>query len=458
MGQRYISERTVKNFLLLVDLAFLLLAVSLVYHFRIGIPVDSFSWLEPFPVYVLAVVGCLYLLGSYSWVRYRYRVRETITTLVAVVFAGLLITLYLFAFRIPVEGLFGRIVLVGSLGLFALMATIYRWWFLGYLRQRSKRVRWLVVGEGEYLKPFMQDVKRLGHGEQYYFLLDDPNSLPQAGKRVIGHLSEIKKVASTMRWSGVVVALKDDNVRTYARDILDLQLPKDCIMHIRDYYEYVWSQIPVQYVDQGWLLFARGFQLINNPIGLRIKRIYDTIGALLLLLITSPIMLLTYLLIKLESPGPAIYSQVRVGEAGQPFTIYKFRSMRTDAETNGAQWAQQNDDRVTKVGKIIRKMRIDELPQLVNVVMGSMSFIGPRPERPEFIQELEKQIPYYGLRHLLRPGVTGWAQVSYPYGASVEDAEEKLKYDLYYIKNYSLILDISILVRTFRVVLGQRGR
>jgi lipopolysaccharide/colanic/teichoic acid biosynthesis glycosyltransferase len=169
-------------------------------------------------------------------------------------------------------------------------------------------------------------------------------------------------------------------------------------------------------------------------------------------------MLIVMLLIKLESRGGAVYTQQRVGEGGRVFTIYKLRSMRSDSEARGAQWAKSHDARVTRIGRFIRATRIDELPQLFNVLRGDMSFIGPRPERPEFTGELEQKIPYYSLRHLLRPGITGWAQVMYPYGATVEDACEKLQFELYYIKNYSLILDAAIILRTIRVVVTGSGR
>jgi lipopolysaccharide/colanic/teichoic acid biosynthesis glycosyltransferase len=169
-------------------------------------------------------------------------------------------------------------------------------------------------------------------------------------------------------------------------------------------------------------------------------------------------MLLAAIAVKLESRGPAIFRQARTGLGGKEFEILKFRSMADDAERNGPQWAQKSDPRITRVGRVLRLLRIDELPQLVNVLKGEMSFIGPRPERPVFNATLEKEIPLYNLRHLVRPGITGWAQVMYPYGASVEDAREKLQYELYYIKNYSVLLDIGIVFKTLRVVLLGKGR
>ncbi len=175
-------------------------------------------------------------------------------------------------------------------------------------------------------------------------------------------------------------------------------------------------------------------------------------------ILTSPIMVIAAIIVRLESPGPIIYSQARVGEHNKEFNVHKFRSMRNDAEKDGAKWAMKNDPRVTKFGNFMRKTRIDELPQLLNVLKGEMSFIGPRPERMVFIKDLEKVIPYYNLRHLVKPGLTGWAQVMYPYGASVEDAKRKLEYDLYYIKHHSISLDIAIMFMTLKTVVFGKGR
>jgi exopolysaccharide biosynthesis polyprenyl glycosylphosphotransferase len=201
-----------------------------------------------------------------------------------------------------------------------------------------------------------------------------------------------------------------------------------------------------------------GFDLLQNAIGLKLKRVIDIFLAIVLIVMLMPVFLLTAFFIVIDSRGPVFYSQARKGLNDKEFNVHKFRSMVVDAEKEGVKWAEDNDPRVTRIGKFIRTARIDELPQLWNVLKGEMSFIGPRPERPEFIHQLEKEIPYYDLRHLVMPGITGWAQVMYPYGASVEDAREKLQYDLFYIKNFSLLLDFVILMKTIRIVLRREGR
>lgn len=242
-----------------------------------------------------------------------------------------------------------------------------------------------------------------------------------------------------------------------AHELLEAKLHGKMVVDIRSFYEHVAQRLPLSQINDEWLLQTEGFSLNTRGSLRRLKRATDVILSLGLLMVASPFMLLTALAVRLESPGPVIYRQARVGLHEKEFMVYKFRSMRQDAEKNGAVWAQANDVRVTRVGKIIRKTRLDELPQLWNVLKGDMSFIGPRPERMTFVRELKKTIPYYGLRHTVKPGLTGWAQVRYPYGASEEDARRKLEYDLYYIKNMSLLLDLNIIFKTAGVVLFPKG-
>lgn len=240
--------------------------------------------------------------------------------------------------------------------------------------------------------------------------------------------------------------------------ILKIKLRDTEVMGYLDYMLDIEQKIEVSYINKEWLLNTYGFEILKSKIQNKIKRIFDIGMSIVIGIFTFPIMIIAVIIVKIESPGPIIYSQARVGENEKEFMVYKFRSMRQDAEKDGAKWAQENDPRVTKFGNIMRKTRIDELPQLLNVIKGDMSFIGPRPERMVFIKELEKQIPYYGLRHMVKPGLTGWAQVMYPYGSTVEDAKCKLEYDLYYIKCYSLTLDIIILFKTLKTVIFGKGR
>lgn len=238
--------------------------------------------------------------------------------------------------------------------------------------------------------------------------------------------------------------------------LLACRLQGTPVLDLAGFYERTKGQVPTESLKASWLVYGHGF--VQGSIRTVAKRAFDITCSAMLLALASPVMLLTALLIKLDSPGPVIYRQERVGLRGRPFLCLKFRSMRTDAEKDGvARWAVQNDARVTRVGAFIRKCRIDELPQLISVLKGEMSLVGPRPERPSFVAQLREQIPFYDIRHSVKPGVTGWAQVRYSYGASVEDARRKHEYDLYYVKNNSLFLDLLVLIETVSVVLFREG-
>jgi sugar transferase (PEP-CTERM system associated) len=228
------------------------------------------------------------------------------------------------------------------------------------------------------------------------------------------------------------------------------------VIELPTFFEREYRQVMLESLNPSWMVLGDGFR--EGMLGNLVKRVFDVIVSGALFLVALPIMLVTALCIYLDSGLPVLYRQRRVGQDGRVFTLYKFRSMRVDAESTGApRWASTGDDRTTRVGRFIRKWRLDELPQLINVLRGEMSFVGPRPERPYFVDQLTKQIPYYALRHSAKPGITGWAQVRYQYGASVDDAIEKLQYDLYYLKNRSLFLDIMIMFATVEVVLWGRG-
>ena len=304
-----------------------------------------------------------------------------------------------------------------------------------------KRIKTTVYGSGEMKRRVLSSLIRK---KEYEFVnIDD--------------LHKIETFVKENRISYVILAklhLSEEEINT----ILKIRMNG---VEVKSYFDYMQEEtykIDVELINNEWLLYGYGFKILHSPIHNRIKRIFDISMAVVIGILTSPIMLIAALIVRLESPGPVIYSQARVGEHNVEFNVHKFRSMRNDAEKDGAKWAVKNDPRVTKFGNFMRKTRIDELPQLLNVLKGEMSFIGPRPERMVFIKDLEKVIPYYNLRHLVKPGLTGWAQVMYPYGASVEDAERKLEYDLYYIKHHSISLDIAIMFMTLKTVVFGKGR
>ena len=257
--------------------------------------------------------------------------------------------------------------------------------------------------------------------------------------------------------SEVVLAIEERRNAVPLRDLLRVKTTGVHVSELSSFLERETGRIDLASVNPSWLIFSDGFSSGRFLSGVS-KRAFDVTASLLLLVFALPVIAITALLIKLESPGPAFYRQRRVGLYNEPFDILKLRSMRQDAEVPGtAVWAAEDDPRITRIGRFIRKVRIDELPQCWSVLKGQMSFVGPRPERPQFVADLERELPFYAERHMVKPGITGWAQINYPYGASVDDARHKLEYDLYYAKNYSPFLDLLILLQTLRVVLWPEG-
>jgi sugar transferase (PEP-CTERM system associated) len=274
---------------------------------------------------------------------------------------------------------------------------------------------------------------------------------------VIGTVDEIPELVDQNDVDRVVVSLADARGKLPMEKLLDMRMAGVSFTQLPSLYEQYTGKIAVENLRPSWLVFSDGFAKIT-PFG-GAMRIIDLLGSVVMLVLALPVMGLAAAAVKLTSPGPVLYVQQRVGMNGRVFPIYKFRSMRADAESSsGAVWATPGDDpRVTTVGRLLRRTRVDELPQLWNVLRGDMSLVGPRPERPEFIEELTRQIPFYSQRHVVRPGLTGWAQVRYPYGATVEDALEKLQYDLYYIKNRSIALNLYIIIETAKTIITRSG-
>ncbi len=268
---------------------------------------------------------------------------------------------------------------------------------------------------------------------------------------------DLRGLCERLGVSEVVVAMDDRRRGFPIRELLECRLAGVDVTELLTFLERETGRVRVDVLNPSWMIFGQGFR--RDPLRLFSSRAMDMLASIGVLAVSLPAMLITLLAIKIEDgwAAPAFYRQTRVGLGGRTFNVLKFRSMRPDAELNGAQWAQRRDPRVTRVGAIIRKLRVDELPQIFNVLRGHMSFVGPRPERPEFVAHLAERIPYYVQRHCVKPGITGWAQLCYPYGSSEQDALEKLQYDLYYIKNNSLLFDLAILVQTAEVVLLGKG-
>jgi len=290
-----------------------------------------------------------------------------------------------------------------------------------------------------------------------FYSLEKMQESVVSGSRIIARGSSLEDTVRQLRIDEVIVAVRQQRGGILPlRSLLDCRLNGVQVTDLARYFERVHGQVPIESLKVSWLIYGHGFR--QSILRCIVKRIFDIIASASLIAITAPVALLAALLIAAEGPGPVIYRQERVGYRGRTFTVYKLRSMSQDAEKDGkARWAAPNDSRVTRVGRLIRRARIDELPQLFNVLKGEMSFVGPRPERPEFVAMLTEQIPFYAVRHSVKPGVTGWAQVRYSYGATVEQSVRKLEYDLYYVKNHTLLLDLFIMLETLRVVLLGEG-
>jgi sugar transferase (PEP-CTERM system associated) len=290
-----------------------------------------------------------------------------------------------------------------------------------------------------------------------FYALDKVDTVVVSPSRVIARSAPLEDTVRQLGIHEIIVAVRQQRGGVLPlRALLDCRLRGVQVTDLARFFERVHGLVPIESLKVSWLIYGEGYR--QNVLRTIIKRVFDIAVSALLLVLTAPVMLLAAALIALESGGPVIYRQARVGLAGRTFTVLKFRSMARDAEKDGkATWAAVNDARITRVGRMLRRTRIDELPQLINVIRGEMSFVGPRPERPEFVAMLTEQIPFYAVRNSVKPGLTGWAQVRYSYGATIEQSVKKLEYDLYYVKNHSLLLDLVILLETVRVVLLGEG-
>jgi sugar transferase (PEP-CTERM system associated) len=275
-------------------------------------------------------------------------------------------------------------------------------------------------------------------------------------ERVVGTLKDLRTLCEREGIARVVVSLRERRGRVPIEQLLDCRMAGITVEERETMYERLTGKLAVESMRPSYLIFGSGFA--RDPVTLALKRVLDIVASFVGLVVSLPLCALAALLVKATSRGPVFFTQERVGQDGITFRLVKFRTMRHDAEReSGPVWAQKNDDRITAVGRFLRLTRIDEIPQFWNILAGQMSFVGPRPERPHFVAQLTAALPFYPLRHTIKPGLTGWAQVCHPYGASVEDATEKLRFDLYYIKNVSLLFDLNIILRTIGVILLGKG-
>lgn len=419
-------------------------------------------WLLRAVVFALVMMGCNLAMGVYD-----SRLREGFASMAmrSVVSFCLLggATLTILYYIVPILYM-GRGVLFLAVMFALLLVMPARWLFFEMVDARQLRRRIMIYGAGfsadRIRKAILADRRQFGIDIVGCVISGDDQPVVSDGQLLCCEPDELLRFAVAERVNEIVIAL-DERRRIEGgvfplEQLLDCKLSGIAVLDAMDFYERETGQVELSLLTPSWMLFSTGFRYSElRDAG---KRVFDLVVASLLLLIVWPFMLLTALAILLETGAPVFYGQMRTGLNGKSFRLYKFRSMSKDAEKDGkAVWAQKNDSRITRVGSFIRNTRLDELPQLYNVLKGDMSFIGPRPERPEIVVDLVEKIPFYDQRHRVKPGLMGWAQLKYPYGASVEDAVCKLRYDLYYTKNHSLLLDLLILVQTVEVILLGKG-
>ena len=353
------------------------------------------------------------------------------------------------------RGAFGLVFLLAFVGTAFTRLVFVRFFRLGAMRRRV-----LLLGAGSRSAK-IEAIERDEEGQRKFNLV---GCLPLSKAdccldktRILNDQGTILSVVKKYKIDEIIVGVRERRNGGLPSDqLLECKLAGIKVVDLPSFFERETGQIQIESLNPSWMIFSDGFY--RSQFKDMTKRIFDITASSFFLLLTLPVFLLTALLIWLESGSPILYRQDRVGEYGRVFNVLKFRSMCHDAEHDGVpQWAKKQDDRVTRVGNIIRKLRIDELPQIFNVLKGDMSFVGPRPERPFFVKDLTNKISYYPSRHTIKPGITGWAQIRYPYGATVEDAIQKLQYDLYYVKNHTLFLDMIILFQTAQVVLFGKG-
>lgn len=442
----------------LFDFALLVAAGELAWELRARqIGIDPGLFAERWAVLAGAaavVLAAMIAVGVYGADSLR-SMRFACARLLVAVSLGI-IALTFIDFLLPGQA-FWRSTLAYAMGLSIVLLVLNRVVVGGILGASAFRRRVLVLGSG--LRA--QRLKALSERPESGFVIVGYIAMNEGDAQVEEAIARsaihaLDRFVENLGASEVVLALEE---RRNALPLKDLLRIKTAGVHVNDFSSFMereTGRVDLDTVNPSWLIFSDGFSS-GRAVSSVAKRIFDVLASGVLLALTFPLIALFAVLVRFDSKGPAFFRQTRVGLYGVPFELIKLRSMRDDAEPQGAKWAVADDPRITRIGKFIRKLRIDELPQAWSVLKGEMSFVGPRPERPQFVDDLEDQLPYYAERHMVKPGITGWAQINYPYGASIEDSRHKLEYDLYYAKNYTPFLDLLILLQTLRVVMWHEG-
>ncbi len=442
--------------LMLVELAAYFSAIFIGAHLRFlraeGWQADSDWWITAL-LFALTMVSLNASVGLYQRTTQQGSLINLLRLSISFMLAAVVMSLIFYAF----PGLFVGRGIFGFAFLFSLFATaLVRYLFYQFIDSQRLKRRVLVLGAGNLACQILQFGKNFPNLTLVGFVPMGNDPCQVGSERLIDLDVPLRELAEREDIDEIVVALDDRRSRLPVDEILDCKMQGIEVVELLTFFEREAGIIKIDCLYPSWLVFSDGFKLQSSLV---VKRLFDIAASLALLAVAWPVMLLTAAAIWIECRGkhPILYRQTRVGEGWKCFQLIKFRSMRPDAEKDGARMALPNDDRITPVGRFIRKTRLDELPQLWNVLKGEMSFVGPRPERPEFVDKFAETIPYYAERLRVKPGITGWAQVRYAYAENEQDTLEKLQYDLYYVKNYSLFLDFLILFQTVEVVLWGKG-
>lgn len=442
--------------LFLVDLLIFLVVFGIVFllrpqTFKIGFVVSSL-------IVTLFWLYVMHLKGFYRIIEYRIFWKDAYNILEAILI-GAVIPIVVAFFLCPT--FMPRLNLIIAVVLAYFMILLWRFLFSKYMKSFKKPKNVIVIGAGSSGTTIAREI--INHPEILYnivgFVDDDPEKIGQEilGIKVLGSCTELPGLIQELKVNIIILAItgkpKSNETLFAVAESMKLKVK---LFEMAQLYSYLTGKIPVNHITNSWFIYELG--MIEKPFYELIKRILDIILSTAIAVVMSPVMLFLAIAIKLEDGGDILYKQDRVGKNGKVFKMLKFRTMINNAEQNGAVWAadNNNDPRVTNFGRIARKLRLDELPQMYNIILNDMSLVGPRPERPEFTFELEKKIPFYQRRHWVIPGWTGWAQIMFKYGASVDDAHEKLQYDFYYIKNRSIFLDASIFLKALAIGLSGR--
>ncbi len=438
----------------------LILLASIVAASLLRYAIEPFDLFNHQKVIAILVVFVFYKMTFHYFNLYQTNLhlslREFVSQLLIANIVTLILLTGLYYFTTPL--VIGRGILALCVFFIMLFTTFHRLTWSAFSRDIAFTKNLLVLGADKNGQIVLSEIMKYRHsGYRILGMIDiDPTKVGKevlSGVKIIGSPEDMLRIHSETHVDEVVVALEEARGNLPSDILMEMKLRGVQIIDSTQFHEQFTGKIVLEGLRASWFIFSDGFAI--SRFALITKRLFDLTTAISLMLATLPLSFFVGLIVKFSSKGPLLYRQERVGLRGQSFMLIKFRSMYTDAEKHGPVWAQENDPRVTPIGRFIRRFRIDELPQVWNVIKGEMSFVGPRPERPFFVQGLSKQLPFYTQRHVVKPGITGWAQVRYPYGSSEQDSKEKLQLDLYYIKNISMAFDVKILLETVSVVLGK---